>query len=137
MSQNTELIMSIAALQSHFLKRIDQNLSVHGISFSEFLVLHHLHGAPKMTMRRIDLAECVGLTASGITRLVNPMQKNHLVQKEVNARDARVSLVQLSTTGEKMYCNARISFEQCADHLLASLNSHQTTELLGLIRSLL
>ncbi len=82
MSQNEKLIITLATLQSHLLKKIDRNLSVHGISFSEFLVLHHLQCAPNMTMRRIDLAECIGLSASGITRLVNPMQKNHLVQKE-------------------------------------------------------
>ena len=137
MSQNKELIISLATLHSHLLKKIDQNLSVHGISFSEFLVLHHLHGASNMTMRRIDLAECIGLSASGVTRLVNPMQKNHLVQKEVNARDARVSLVQLSETGEELYSHAMVSFEQCSDDLLKPLNNKQVTSLLKLTSSLL
>ena len=137
MSKNKELIISLATLQSRLLKKIDQDLSVHGISFSEFLVLHHLHSAPNLTMRRIDLAESVGLSASGITRLVNPMQKNRLVQKEVNARDARVSLVQLSETGGEMYNNAKISFEQCSDDLLKSLNSKQVATLLKLTSSLL
>lgn len=137
MSQNEELIISLATLQSQLLKKIDQNLSVHGISFSEFLVLHHLQCAPNMTMRRIDLADCVGLTASGITRLVNPMQKNHLVQKEVNARDARVSLVQLSETGKEMYSNAKISFEECSSDLLKPLSNKQITTLSKLTESLI
>lgn len=137
MSMNKELILSLATLQSHLLKKIDQNLSVHGISFSEFLVLHHLHSAPNMTMRRIDLAESIGLSASGVTRLVNPMQKNHLVQKEVNARDARVSLVQLSKTGEELYSQAMVSFEQCSDDLLKSLSNKQITTFLKLTTSLL
>lgn len=119
------------------MKKIDQNLSVHGISFTEFLVLHHLHGAPNMTMRRIDLAECIGLSASGITRLVNPMQKNHLVQKEANTRDARVSLVQLSETGEELYGYAMVSFEQCSDDLLKALSKKQIASLLKLTSSLL
>lgn len=137
MSQRKELIISLATLQSHLLKKIDQHLSVHGISLSEFLVLHHLHTAPSMTMRRIDLAECIGLSASGVTRLVNPMQKNHLVQKEVNARDARVSLVQLSETGEELYSYAKVSFEQCSDDLLKSLSNKQVTTLLKLTARLL
>jgi len=137
MPQNKELIITLATLQSHLLKKIDQNLSVHGISFTEFLVLHHLHGAPSMTMRRIDLAESIGLSASGITRLVNPMQKNHLVQKEANARDARVSLVQLSETGEELYGYAMVSFEQCSDDLLKALSSKQVATLLKLTSSLL
>jgi len=136
MSQKQELIISLAMLQSRLLKRVDQHLSVHGISFSEFLVMHHLHGAPNMTMRRIDLAECIGLSASGVTRLVNPMEKHHLVQKEVNVRDARVSLVQLSETGEELYNYAQVSLEQCADYLLKSLGNKQTTKLLKLTSSL-
>ena len=99
MPQNENLIISIAKLHSQLLKRVDQQLSVHGISFTEFLVMHHLYDAPNKTMRRIDLAECIGFSASGVTRLVNPMEKNHLVRKEINARDARVSLVRLSTIG--------------------------------------
>ena len=137
MSQKEELIISLAKLQSQLTKRVDQHLSVHGISFSEFLVLHHLHDAPNKTMRRIDLAESVGLSASGITRLVNPMHKNHLVQKETNARDARVSLVQLSETGEELYVYAKISFEQSAEYILTSLSKKQITTLLTLTNSLL
>jgi len=137
MSQEEELIISLAKLQSQLVKRVDQHLSVHGISFSEFLVLHHLHDAPNKTMRRIDLAESVGLSASGITRLVNPMQKNHLVQKETNARDARVSLVQLSETGEELYGYAKVSFEQSAEYLLTSLRKKQISTLLTLTNSLL
>lgn len=137
MSQKQELIISLAMLQSRLVKRVDQHLSVHGISFSEFLVMHHLHGAPNMTMRRIDLAECIGISASGVTRLVNPMEKNHLVQKEVNVRDARVSLVQLSETGEELYNYAQVSLEQCAEYLLKSLGNKQTTKLLKLTNSLL
>jgi len=137
MSQKEELIISISKLQSQLAKRVDQHLSVHGISFSEFLVLHHLHDAQNKTMRRIDLAESVGLSASGITRLVNPMHKNHLVQKETNARDARVSLVQLSETGEELYRYAKISFEQSAEYILTSLSKKQITTLLTLTNSLL
>ena len=137
MSQKEELIISFAKLQSQLAKRVDQHLSVHGISFSEFLVLHHLHDAPNRTMRRIDLAESVGLSASGITRLVNPMHKNHLVQKEANPRDARVSLVQLSGTGEELYTHAMVSFEQCSDDLLKPLSNKQVISLLKLTSSLL
>lgn len=50
-------------------------------------------------MRRIDLADSVGLSPSAVTRLLAPMEKPGLVEKEANPRDARVSLVKLSTAG--------------------------------------
>ena len=137
MAKNRDLIISLATLHTHLLKRVDQHLSLHGISFSEFLVLYHLNDAPNHTMRRIDLAESIGLSASGVTRLVNPMEKNHLVKKELNPRDARVSLVKRSKTGGTLFNDAMISFEQSADSILKPLDNNQVTTFLKLAKSLL
>lgn len=137
MTRNKELIISLNSLQTRMLKRVDQHLSIHGISFSEFLVMYHLNNAPNMTMRRIDLAECIGLSASGVTRLVNPMEKNHLVEKEINPRDARVSLVHLSKSGAELLEYAKVSFEQSADSILKPLNNKQITTFVELANTLL
>lgn len=137
MTLNTELIISLTSVQTQMLKRVEQHLSIHGISFSEFLVMYHLNNAPNMTMRRIDLAECIGLSASGVTRLVSPMEKNHLVEKESNPRDARVSLVHLSKTGAELLEYAKVSFEQSADSFLKPFNNKQITTFLELTKTLL
>ena len=134
---NGNILISQALLQAKHLKQIENQLSVHGISFSEFLVMHHLNNAPNKTMRRIDLAENVCLSASGVTRLLNPMEKMKLVQKEINPRDARVSLVMLSERGEQVYYEAVISFEQSADSILKPLNENQIMSLSELTNALM
>ena len=101
-----ELLIKLANLQTRIQKRLSSALAPHGISFTEYLVLFQLNQAPGKTMRRIDLAEKVGLSASGVTRLLNPMQKIGLVKKEENARDARVSLVALTGTGNTIFQDA-------------------------------
>ncbi len=137
MELRSNIVIRFAELQSHLLKRVDQRLSLHGISFSEFLVLYHLGQSPQTTMRRIDLAESVGLTASGVTRLLNPMEKNRLVQKESNPRDARVSLVKLSKTGKTLLKDAMVTFEEVADSILKPLNDKQANKFLKLMNALL
>jgi DNA-binding MarR family transcriptional regulator len=72
-----------------------------GLGFSEFVILYHLSQAPGVQMRRIDLADKLGLTASGVTRLLLPMEKLGLVSKEKHRRDARVSLVRLTPAGRR------------------------------------
>ena len=52
-------------------------------------------------MRRIDLAEKIGLTASGVTRILLPMEKVGFIRKEVNKEDARSSLVILASGGKR------------------------------------
>lgn len=136
-SRETELVMSLSSLQSHLQKNTDRSLSVHGISSTEFFVMFHLHGAPNKTMRRIDLAERVGLSASGVTRLLLPMEKIRLVEKQANPRDARVSMVKLSKAGERVLSEALVSYQHCADELLQRLDAGQRDALLKLTRALL
>ena len=119
------LVMNIINLQSNIQKQIGGALSVHGIGLSEYLVLHQLFIAPNQKMRRIDLAERVGLSPSGITRLLNPMEKIGLIEKENNPRDARVSLVAFSNAGKRVYEEAQTSFQYASTALFEPLDSKQ------------
>lgn len=136
LSPAMELVIALSALQTRLLKKIDLRLSAHGISFTELLVLYHLDNAPNKTLRRIDLAEAVGLSASGVTRLLGPMEKIKLVEKQANPRDARVSLVKLSRSGEQVCRDAMQSFQESADALLEPIAPQQLKELLQLCKTL-
>ena len=133
----SRLLIEHARLTHKILRKADGQLSMHGISFTEFLIMQTLNQAPTKTMRRIELAEAVGITASGVTRLLAPMEKNRLVEKEANPRDARVSLVKLSATGERLYSEAAVSFDYCAATLTESLKPAQVQKVIELNRLML
>lgn len=135
-SLSTQLLLSLSNLQTQLSKKIDAQLSVHGISFTEFIVMHHLSQAQNQTMRRIDLADCVGLTASGVTRLLLPMEKLNWVEKETNPRDARVSLVKLSEPGATLFQEAAASFENSATMITRNLDRSQIRTLQSLLNAL-
>ena len=132
-----ELVMRLTTLNTKIQKRLGGAFSSHGISFTEYLVLFNLEGTPNNTMRRVDLAERVGLSASGVTRLLNPMGKTGLIRKEENARDARVSLVALSDAGRRVFQEASVSFSHAAEELFDSLEKKKQRELFDLITDLL
>ena len=122
MNKNLELLLNISLLNTMIIKKMDRSLSVHGIAFSEFMVMYQISLAPHKTIRRIDLADEVGMSASGITRLLNPMEKIKLIEKEVNPRDARVSSVKLSNAGVELLHNAMKSLTQVSDEMLKEFN---------------
>ena len=139
MSENVEagLVISLINLQSKIQKKIGSALSVHGIGLSEYLVLNQLYVATNQTMRRSDLAEQVGLSPSGVTRLLNPMEKIGLIKKLDNPRDARVSLVALSEAGKKITEEAKVSFDYSSAALFESLDKkqlHAFSELLNVVK---
>ncbi|MFT4861518.1 MAG: DNA-binding MarR family transcriptional regulator [Pseudohongiellaceae bacterium] len=116
-----QLLLDLVTAQTHVQKRVDQHLFLHGISLSEFMVMRSLSLAADRSLRRIDLAEQVGLTASGITRLIAPMEKNNLVTKQANARDARVSLVKLTDVGAEIFSDASTSFKIATQSVFENL----------------
>src|SRR3954468_10501045 len=84
----------IAYLRSHAAIKRQLNadlLEGHGLTLSDYEVLLRLSQADGHEMRRIDLAESVLLTASGITRLLDGLERAGYVEKGACASDARVS----------------------------------------------
>ena len=98
-----KFILHVFKTQSVINKKFDISLSAHGLSFSDFVMLYHLNQANGQKLRRIDLANAIGITASGITRMLIPLEKIGLVNKEINDRDARVSFVVLTETGKRVF----------------------------------
>ncbi|NII11067.1 MarR family transcriptional regulator [Oleiagrimonas sp. C23AA] len=136
MSTPVELVIQLTTLQTRMQKRLSGALSAHGLSFTEYLVLRQLAAAADHRLRRIDLAEHVGLSASGVTRLLNPMEKTGLVRKEENARDARVSLVALSKAGQRLYQDADVAVAHAAQALFSGLSEDHVQSLSGVLKTL-
>lgn len=136
-SSSLELVLKLSGLQTRIFKRMDSQLGYHGLNFTEFLVLNQLKSAPDSVMRRIDLAESISMTASGITRMLAPMEKIGLIEKEANPRDARVSLVRLTSAGAQIFADAETTLNHAADSLTAKLDDSSQRKLLELVTSLL
>lgn len=113
------LLVNINKLQSVIARKFD-SLSVHGLGFNDFVILYILNSSVESKMRRIDLADKIGLTASGVTRLLNPLEKTGLVTRETNERDARVSYVVITSTGKKILEEAQITAENITKEILSS-----------------
>jgi DNA-binding MarR family transcriptional regulator len=74
-------------------------LNGHGLTLNDYEVLFHLSRAEEGMMRRVDLAESVVLTASGITRLLEGLERHGFVEKATCETDARVSYAKLTDAG--------------------------------------
>jgi DNA-binding MarR family transcriptional regulator len=73
----------------------------HGLTINDYEVLLRLARAPDRMMRRVDLAQQVLLTPSGITRLLDGLQRSGYVEKAACDSDARVVYAKLTDAGRK------------------------------------
>jgi DNA-binding MarR family transcriptional regulator len=119
-STSLEACVQLARAQALVSKRLDGPLSsVHGVSFADFMLLLHLGNAPDYRMRRIDLADAVGLTPSGVTRALGPLERIGLVGREAHPRDARVAYAVLTPAGQERLAEMLATAERVSAEIVA------------------
>jgi DNA-binding MarR family transcriptional regulator len=91
-----QLLRAHAALTRRFTGEL---LVHHGLTLTDYEVLLHLAHASERRLRRVDLAERVLLTASGITRLLVGLERAGYVERATCASDARVIYAVLTERG--------------------------------------
>ena len=73
--------------------------AAHGLTVVAYEALLLLSEAEEQALRRIDLARGLGLTASGVTRLLDGLERDGLVAKRTCDADARVTYAVLTDAG--------------------------------------
>lgn len=133
-TKNFELLNTILNSHSRVSKKIEQTLgSLHGLGLSEYLVLKHLAN-DHVAISRINLAELIGLTASGVTRLLNPMEKIGLIKREINERDARLSLVKISGVGLTKFKDSSVSVEEVLNTIFSDISEDEKNTFVSIMK---
>lgn len=116
-SSTLKFFLNLTMTQALIARKFDSRLSLHSLSLNDFMILFHLSRAPEEKLRRIDLAEKVGLSASAITKKIAPLEKIGIVKREATERDARVSFVKLAKGGKRILEESMSSAELAASEL--------------------
>jgi DNA-binding MarR family transcriptional regulator len=97
---------------------LTRRLSVHGLDFSDFMILFYLNEAPAQKLRRIDLADKLGLTASGITRMLLPLEKLGIIERHLDDTDARARYAAITKAGKNLLQDAIASIEMKLEDII-------------------
>jgi len=103
----------------------------HGLSINAYEALLHLVRAPDSRMRRVDLANGLLLTAGGVTRLLDGLERDGLVAREECASDRRVSYAVLTEAGRDKLREASKSHTRQIRELLGG--TYEDDELVQLV----
>ena len=108
--------------------------AAHGLTLNDYDCLVQLAYAPERSLRRIDLARSVLLSPSGITRLLDGLEREGWVEKRSCDSDARVTYAHLTDAGLAKFKTARKT--HLAD-IEQAFGSRFTPEELAAVSSLL
>src|SRR5436309_13399119 len=91
-----------------------QLVAEHGLTINDLEALLRLAHAEDQRMRRVDLAEALLLTASGVTRLLDGLENAGFVERATCATDRRVVYAVLTEAG-------RAKLEEASESHLAQV----------------
>ena len=102
-------------------KQLNAQLVVdHGLTISDYGVLLQLAWAPDRRLRRVDLADAMSLSASGITRLLDGLERSGFVERAQCDDDRRVVYAVLTDGGLAKLRDASVSHVEQVESLFGS-----------------
>jgi DNA-binding MarR family transcriptional regulator len=112
-------------------KRLDAELEqAHRLPMTSYEVLHHLEHSSGGRMRMCDLAEEAQLSRSGLTRLVDRLEREELLERCSCKHDARGSYACLTDTGRERLREARVThLTVVREHFLSRFSEHELSQL--------
>ncbi len=134
-----DMALGLVDAAASITRKLNGGLSmIKGISFSEYQLLAALQERPKSTATRVDLAAAVGLTPSGVTRALKPLEKIGYVETIKDGRDARKSLAALTKEGEELVSDANGVVNDTLEQLSAfdSMSGRSRQQLVALCSEL-
>ena len=125
-------VLDLSLARTLVLRDVDASLgSHHGVSLSDLAILLELRDAPGQRLRRVELANRLGITPSGVARQLQPLERIGVVGRESHARDARLALVVLTDAGARIADDGQTTAEHAADQALEKHWNAEEREQLG------
>jgi DNA-binding MarR family transcriptional regulator len=110
-------------------------LAEHGLSLNDYEALYLLSRAEGRRLKRVELARRLGLTPSGVTRLLEGLEEAGLVERAECPNDLRIAYALLTEAGARALRTASCDHEGSITALLGEHLSAaeivQLAELLG------
>lgn len=133
-----DVVLALTRADAALRRRLESALgAVHGLGLNDFVVLSALSRAPGQRLRRIDLADAVGVTASAVTRMLVPLEQIGLVERDSDPKDARAALARLTAAGLERVAQAQETAGEAAGRLVgARLSTAETATLARLLGKL-
>lgn len=111
-----------------------QLVADHGLTLSDYGVLLQLAWAPDRRLRRVDLADRILLTASGVTRLLDGLEQAGYVERAACDTDRRVVYAVLTEEGlAKLREAAATHLPQIESLFGAALDERELESLVALL----
>jgi len=123
-----ELYKSLKSIFLHIDNHEKAFLAQFGLNVPRFYVLMHVEKNPGINY--IDLSDLLLCTKSNTTRVVRGMQKDGLINRELDLKDRRSYQLTLSKAGHDLFNRVYPEYKKLVDRLMSMLDDEKLEEYL-------
>ncbi len=118
-----DLYQSIKSIYLHIDDRERSFFSQFCMTNSRFNILKHLHNHPGISY--IELSDLMLCTKGNITRMVQLMLEDNLINRSVNPHDRRSFQLFLSESGEILFKEVNSEYQDYVNSIMSQFNEDQ------------
>lgn len=128
-----EALLNIHRTSGYVAHFAQQLLKKHGLTESQYNVLRILRGAGPEGLRCAEIGERMISRDPDITRLLERLQRQRLIERRRDAKDRRVVYTRISMEGLKVLKELDPDFEEGSKLLLKHMNAENVRTLIRLL----
>ena len=129
-----EIVYSTALLYNLIEAKVSSYLSKFNLTTAKFNVLMILeHQARHEGMSQVDISKHLIVTASNMTRLLDKLEKESLVQRSALKNDRRVKTIKITPKGSQLLDRAWPGYVDVLQILAKSLSLNEQKTMAGLL----
>jgi len=135
-SGEQEAILNILVCSNHIKSRVDSACSKSGITVSQYNVLRILNGKYPYGYARFDIISRMIDPAPDVTRLIDRLINQGLVERFTSEEDRRLSMARITKKGIDLLSHIKPQIDALNDLISKSLNSNETDKLSSLLEKI-
>ena len=135
-SGEQEAILNILVCSNHIKNRVDAACSKSGITVSQYNVLRILKGKYPDGYARFDIISRMIDPAPDVTRLIDRLINQGLVERFTSDTDRRLSMARITEKGIDLLSHIKPQIDALNDLISNNLNSNETDKLSSLLEKI-
>jgi MarR family transcriptional regulator for hemolysin len=128
MNDDTPIVGTLVHEVAHMMRLdIDRRLKNHDLTRVKWVALQLIQAKPMLT--QTELANELKLGAATVGRLIDRLEKRHLVQRLVDAKDRRARLLTITEKAESTLADLNTFPNELHEDLMGTMTSHELSSL--------
>ncbi|MDR3608819.1 MAG: MarR family transcriptional regulator [Oligoflexia bacterium] len=130
---NVSACLHLLKVASELLRELEGHFSKNGLSQARFLALIVLEREKSHQLKCIDMTQALGVSKPNITRLLDSLEADGLIERRGSKEDKRCSMIAITTEGSRALASVLPGYYRIMNQAMKPFDSNSKEKLIQLL----